>query len=403
MSSRKTPVAVPLQIRTAKPSSVRAVNRSIMLELIRRRQPISRAELARLTGVFRSSVSDIIDELIEENLLTEEKATASQRGRVPFSLRLNDTGYRVLGLNIRPAYSQIAYAGLSGRIQGSLTFETPTSPKKLVDAVASAVAKLQQGSAANGSNRFRRVGIAIPGHVDAPLGRILWIPTHKELTDFPIGDEIQAQTGIQTLVDNDCNVGALSELWLSTEERKNQNTNFVFLNVSDFGTGAGAVVNGEIYRGNNGHFAAEFGHMVIEPSGPLCTCGRHGCWEQYVSNHATWHRIHARVPFTVENFEEMLAAAAQGEPRAVLTFRETAKYLSIGIANIGFAFNPSEVVVAGRITAIWDLIREEIESCYGSSHFRFPVRAARLSADDSLLHGAVCLALRETFAGPKFG
>jgi predicted NBD/HSP70 family sugar kinase len=99
----------------------------------------------------------------------------------------------------------------------------------------------------------------------------------------------------------------------------------------------------------------------------------------------------------------MLAAATEGDGRAALTFRETAKYLALGIANIGFAFNPSEVVIAGRITAAWDLIRDDVEHSPGTSHFRFPVRAARLSADDSLLHGAVCLALRETFAGPKFG
>src|SRR3954453_2627226 len=108
MPKEKGPKAIPLQIPTATPSSIRAVNRSIVLELIRRRQPISRADLARLTGIFRSSVSDIVDELIAEDLVMEERAVPSKRGRVPMSLRLNDSGYAVLGLNIRPSQCQIA-------------------------------------------------------------------------------------------------------------------------------------------------------------------------------------------------------------------------------------------------------------------------------------------------------
>lgn len=392
-----------LSIRTATPSSVRAVNRSILLDLIRRHQPVSRADLARLTGIFRSSVSDIVDELIAESLVTEERATSSHRGRVPISLRLNDASYPVLGLNIRPAYCQIARAGLNGQIHENLIFETPTSPDKLVQAVAQAVKQLGRQSKKAVRDGFRCIGIAIPGHVDAPKGRILWTPTHKELSDFPIAGEIGIHTGIEAKVDNDCNVGALSELWLSTEEKKDRSTDFIFLNVSDFGTGAGTVIKGEVYLGHDARFAAEVGHMVVEPSGPLCTCGRHGCWEVYINNSATWHRAHPRSSFSVERFEEMLAAARRGDARSLASFRETAKYLSIGISNIGFAFNPATVVIAGRITAIWDLIREDVETKYGSRHLHTSIRPARLSADDSLLHGAVCLALSDAFASPKFG
>jgi predicted NBD/HSP70 family sugar kinase len=392
-----------LSIRTATPSSVRVVNRSILLNLIRRHQPVSRADLARLTGIFRSSVSDIVDELIAEKLLTEERAAASQRGRVPISLRLNDSSYPVLGLNIRPAYCQIARAGLNGQIHKNLVFKTPTSPDKLVRAVAEAVERLGRPGKNTARAAFRCIGIAVPGHVDSPKGRILWTPTHKELSDFPIADEIRTYTGIEAKVDNDCNVGALSELWLSPEEEKDRIADFVFLNVSDFGTGAGTVMKGEVYLGHDAHFAAEVGHMVVDPSGPLCTCGRRGCWEVFVNNSATWHRVHPRSPFSVDGFEEMLAAAKRGDARSFASFRETAKYLSLGISNIGFAFNPAKVIIAGRITEIWDLIREDVETKYGSPHLRSSIYPARLSADDSLLHGAVCLALSDTFARPKFG
>lgn len=390
-----------VQIKTAKPSSIRAVNRSILLELIRRRQPIARAELARITGIFRSSVSDIVDELIAGELVIEKRATPSKRGRVPMSLYLNDAKWPILGLNIRPRHFQLAFAGLSGRIQKTWIFETPTSPRQLVHSIAEAVNHART-EVLNGSN-FRHIGVAIPGHVDATTGRILWIPTHTELTGFSITAEIEHHTGISALADNDCNVGALSELWLAKEERKDRATDFVFLNVSDFGTGCGAVVNGEIYLGHDAKFAAEFGHMTVVPDGHPCQCGRRGCWEQYVSNFATWRSFKPRVPFTVENFEKMLDMARAGDARTLMCLSETAKYLSLGISNIGFALNPAEVVIAGRLTSVFDLIEEDIQKSYGSPRLQYSVRPARLSADDSLLHGSVCLALRDIFAAPRFG
>ncbi len=393
----------PLEIRTAKPSSVRAVNRSIMLELIRQHQPVSRADLARLTGVFRSSVSDIVDELVERELVTEERnGVPGRRGRTPTSLRLNDEKYPVLGLNIRPQYSQLAYAGLSGRIQHSLRFETPSSPKRLVHALAKAIDHMRKKLGWASHMNFRALGVAIPGHVDAPNGRILWVPTHCELNGFPIAETIESETGIAVLADNDCNLGALSELWLTTERKKDRGNDFVFLNVSDFGTGAGVVVNGEIYRGHNGRFAAEFGHMVVQSDGELCRCGRKGCWERYVSNDITFRRVYPRTKFTAEKFADLLDSARKGDERSLRSLNETASYLALGIANIVAAFNPAEVVLAGRITGAWDLIRSQV-TLPGAPGLSCAVHPAHLSADDSLLHGAVCLALNDIFAGPKFG
>lgn len=319
------------------------------------------------------------------------------------SLTLNDSGHRVLGLNIRPVYCQIASAGLSGTIGRSLTFATPASAKELVQAVSKSIQQLRKERPPDESEDFQRIGIAIPGHVDVSTGRISWTPTHPELSGFPITEQIYEQTGIEALADNDCNAGALSELWLSTGERKDRSTDFVFLNVSDFGAGAGAVLNGEVYLGHDAKFAAEIGHMAVDANGPLCRCQRRGCWELYISNDATWRRVRPRSPFTLEGFSDLLTEARAGKSRALSSVQETARYLSLGISNIGFAFNPAEVIVAGRITAIWDLIREQVENEYGSPHLGYSIRPAHLSADDSLLHGAVCLALRHVFARPKFG
>ncbi len=404
MPSLRAAEAEPLEIRTARPSSVRAVNRSIMLELIRRFQPISRADLARMTGIFRSSVSEIIDELVEQGWLTEEQTSAPGRlGRIPKNLSLNELSYPVLGINVRPKYFQLAFAGLNGHIRKSLKFETPGSPKELVRALTRAIKVMHKELGWHGDSQFRRMGIAIPGHVDATSGEIVWVPTHTELNGFPIGATMEKLTGIPAVADNDCNLGALSELWLTSQKTKDKSDDFVFLNVSDFGTGAGVVVDGELFCSHDGHFAAEVGHMVIDRNGPLCSCGRHGCWELFVSNNATWRRVYPDQPYNDESFLEMLAQARSGNKACLASLQKTAEYLSLGISNIGFLFNPAEIVVAGRITWVWDLLQERVNQAFGSQRLGFRIRPAHLSADDPLLHGAVCLALRDIFAGPKFG
>ncbi|MFL6416487.1 MAG: ROK family transcriptional regulator [Bryobacteraceae bacterium] len=400
MLSRVTHQRPSQSIRTATPSSVREVNRAIMLDLIRRRQPISRADLARITGVFRSSVSDIVDELLDQKLVLEERHLQQRgRGRVPMNLRLNDENCRVMGLNIRPSYSQIGCSGLSGVIQQSLYFPTPSSPKKLIAAISQAASKLCKAGA-HTFDRYERVGIAVPGHVDARTGEILWTPTHPELNHFPVTRAIEDALGIPALADNDCNLGALSELWLSNRDG---NADFIFLNLSDYGVGAGVVINGEIYLGHDSRFAAEVGHMIVESDGLPCRCGRNGCWEMYVSNDATYKRLEPASTFSEEAFEKMLSSARRGNKRACRALEETVHYLSVGVSNIRYLFNPSEIVVAGRITEVWNLIQQTLTRQCSGSRALPKLRPARMSADDSLLHGAVCLALRATFAGPKFG
>ncbi|MBV9266706.1 MAG: ROK family transcriptional regulator [Acidobacteriaceae bacterium] len=371
--------------------------------MIRCHQPITRADLARITGFFRSSVSDIVDELIADDLVIEERAVPTKRGRVPMSLGLNDATYRVLGLNIRPRQCQLAYAGLSGTIQQTWTFPTPGSSKKLVQSIGKAITNAREALGMSRSEKFERLGIAIPGHVDVATGCILWTPTHPELSNFPIADEITKELGIPATADNDCNVGALSELWLTKKERVSCPSEFVFLNVSDFGTGAGAVIHGEVYLGHDAHFAAEVGHMIIKPGGDACRCGRNGCWERYVSNFATWARYKKRTPYDAELFELMLDGARNGDNRARQAILETAHYLGLGLSNLIFFFNPSEVVLAGRIAKVWDLIEDDVRHAFSSPQLHYSIRPAKCSADDSLLHGAVCLALRGLFTAPKFG
>jgi predicted NBD/HSP70 family sugar kinase len=391
------------RVQVASPASIRKVNRSILLRLIRKHQPVSRAELARITGFFRSTVSSILDEFIAEKLVTEEPTKTHSRGRSPLSLHLNNESYRVLGLSIRPTECKLAYAGLSGHIQKTWRFGTPSSPEQLVRETGKAMTAIARELGLPSSEAFQCIGISVPGLVDSE-GKILWTPTHPELADFPISERIRAHTGVGAVAENDCDIGALSELWLVDGQQGTERSDFVLLNIGDFGAGCGVVLDGHIYFGHDGHFAGEFGHMVTDAaSSEKCQCGRRGCWELFVTNRATWRRYRPRTPFRAERFEQMLTAAQIGDSAAGRAVSETADQIALGLSNIGFALNPAEIILSGRITRAWSLIAPALESAHRAPQLGYRVRKARLLEDDLMLHGAVCLALRDVFAIPRFG
>lgn len=379
---------------------MRHINRAIILNLIRVHQPVSRAGLSAHTGIFRSNVSGIVDELIASGLVREELATPSGRGRVPKMLYLREDGFQVLGISIRPTHTSVASAGLTGKPREPITFATPEDPAGMVELLTKAFAELRARE--GGPHGFRQIGVSIPGLVDSASGQVLWIPTLPAYAGFPLRKELEERLGVPVEADNDCNLGALADLWLRESEVASIG-HAVFLEIGDVGVGAGLVVNRELYRGHDSRFVGEFGHMIVEPAGTECRCGRHGCWELYVCDRATWQRYRPGVPFTGDSTSEMFAAARQGEETALTALRETARYLTLGVSNIVLALNPELIVVAGRLTEVWDLIAPMIRTHFVPSQIELPLKPAQLAPEPLFVQGAVSLALRQSFAQPRLG
>ena len=168
--------------RSATPSSVRQVNRSIILNLVRQHQPISRADLSERTGIFRSSISAIVDELVEDKLVVERRAVPKSRGRVPVHLFLNPDGFRVLGVSIRPFHTLVGDSSLPGNITAKLSFPTPRHPKTLVKLLGKAIERIRSEN----DSPFQGVGISVPGLVHADTGQILMAPSLPRYAGFSI-------------------------------------------------------------------------------------------------------------------------------------------------------------------------------------------------------------------------
>lgn len=387
---------------TASPSTIRDINRSILLNLIRMHQPVSRARLAVMTGMFRSSISDIVKELVDTGFLIEKRAKPEGRGRVPVMLSLNDRGFEVIGVSVRFDQTTVAKAGLTGKAGATLSFPTPESPDELVAQLSKAAAKLSAGSGKHASKSIQQIGVSVPGLVDATSGRVRWLPRLPSYSNFDLASALTRSLGAPVAVDNDANLGALAEFTMALSEHDSLR-DFVFLDLGAEGVGGGVVLNGELYRGQDGTLAGEFGHMVIDANGLECSCGRKGCWEMYVSDRSTLRRYSEMKGVGAKSYGAFLLAVTEGDPVARACLQEVARYIAIGLTNIAFALNPAAIVVSGRIRDAWQAVSPVVEEAFAATRLALPVRTSRLTSEELYLQGAILLALSRAFSQPDIG
>ncbi|MHB1023306.1 MAG: ROK family transcriptional regulator [Acidobacteriaceae bacterium] len=390
-------------ITTATPQTIRHVNRSILLNLIRLHQPISRAELSRITGMHRSNISVIVEELISEGLLQEERAEPVGRGRVPFYVTFSEDSVYVLGVNLRVSESTIALGQLSGKIETTKSFDTPQDPELFVQVLDREIRRLLMTIRPSLRKSIRNLIVSIPGHIQSKTQGDIWMPALPDYSGFPLRAAIEAKTGIPTEVMNNASLGALAEMWME-EMRHVQLKNFVFLLIGDVGTGSGLVFHHQLYLGHDLTFAGEFGHMTIDPAGQKCACGKRGCWQMYVCDRATWKRYRPTQPFTAASFQDFMQSVKRRDPQAVAALQETAKYLALGISNISLALNPELIIVGGEIASLWDMLQPEIIKHLPRFNTDTAIRAATdINIDQLFLQGAIHLGLRNLFGPPTIG
>ena len=395
------------KVQGARSSRIRYINRQIVLNYVREREPISRAEIARETALQRSTVSTIVEELKADGLVEEIGAGKSTGGRRPTLLRLHAAGPIAIGVDVTPSRVTVATSDLAGRVLESAKFPTDREPEKMICQVIERVREFA------GKDRLRtidHVGVSLPGLVDPVTGRVIYVPYFK-WRDLPVAERITAATGLDVTVDNDANAAALAELWFGRPEVSGAR-DFIMVLVAE-GIGTGIVFDGQIYRGERGA-AGEFGHMIIGPHGPAaCSCGNYDCWEAFSSERASIAR-YAQAKNCGEDraksveggppaleFLHLVEQAMGGEGAAARALAETAHYLGIGISNLIVGLSPEAVVVGGTITRAWPLIADELSATIQQS-IRRGLPSARIAAstlgDQPTLMGAISLGLTRKFA-----
>jgi predicted NBD/HSP70 family sugar kinase len=335
----------------------RQINRNLIFNQIRTRQPISRADLARVSGLQRSTVSLIVDELLAERWIVEGSMGRLPRGRRPTFLNLN--GQRgVLAVDVHPAQITMAVTDLGGKILAQQLLVLPENPQKVLGAIVDAVNKV---IAAHSDRSFDGIGMSLPGRFElqpekATATRSIFAPN----IPWPIGrvqSRVEEATGLRVVVDNVANACALSEVWFGYSDGMHD---LVAVNVSE-GLGTGIFANGRILRGEGG-YAGEFGHVQVDPDGLPCACGSKGCWETVASNRAGM-RYYAEIAGKPSPpFDILLKLAAAADPMAQEAINRMCVALGRGMHMIASALAPSEIVVVGDITNLWYQVGPLVEA-----------------------------------------
>jgi predicted NBD/HSP70 family sugar kinase len=380
----------------ARSNTIRDINRQIVLNYVRERGPISRAEIAHETALQRSTVSLIVEELRVDGLI-EELSGESTGGRPPILLSLRTADPFAIGVDVGTAKTVVATSDLAGRVLEQEEFHTDADANVTIRQIVSRVRKLTSKS----RGTIEGIGVSLPGLVD-PDSNKLYIP-HFEWRDLPLVQELTAAAGIPVSMDNDANAAALAELWFGRPEIR-EVRDFILVLVEE-GVGTGIVFDGQVYRGEGGA-AGEFGHMTIGKGAPVaCASGSHDCWEAFSSERAAVARYSRLTAGLDENlnidFGQLLDLALQGESEARRALKETAYYLGIGIANLIRGLAPEAVIVGGPIVRGWPLIADELKAAVEATICRglpsTSIIASTLGSQPTLM-GALSLVLARKFA-----
>lgn len=397
----------PDNFQTARRTTTREINRQIALNLVRTRQPISRADLARCMGLRRGAVSLIVNDLLAEGLIFEGSTGESHRGRKPTFLYIDSRERCVVAIDIRVTRTYLQVTDLIGRpLLSTISFPTDREPKRLVAEIGRRIKQVLAEHAEAGA--CEGVGVVVPGMVDRATSRIIHAPT-LGWHDVEIREPLSSATGLTVEVENSGKACALAQMWATRED--SAVGDLVFVSVSD-GIGVGIVVNGDILRGHH-NIAGEFGHVPLSIDGPRCACGATGCWEAYISNLSTLSRYFGRnlreskaVAAEIASFtiEDLIARARAGEGRAVAAIEATARYLGLGLASIVNAIDPARIYIGGELIAAWDLIEPTVraalaERALSPDAATTEIRVVSLS-DHPRLRGAAALIAAPTFAAP---
>ncbi len=332
---------------------VRDINRRIVLNLIRTRHPISRADLARVSGLQRSTVSSIVEQLIEERWVLYGATGRLPRGRRPTFLRLNDERV-IVGVDIRPTQTTVAVADANGKFISQEMAPTPGDPQIAIRHLIESIERIMRTCQ---GKKIEGVGISLPGRFSPASDRLVFAPNLR-WGDFDIHTPLAKATGLEVEMENAANACVLAAVWFDQME---DCRNFVVVTVSE-GIGTGLLVNGRLVHGMN-NMAGEFGHVPLESDGPVCGCGSLGCWEVFASNRAGL-RYYSESGKESEglSFPDLLSRADQGDVHAAQAIDKMAHYLGRGMRMVVAGLAPERIIVVGDLTRSWHRFGPVIET-----------------------------------------
>ncbi len=279
-----------VHFRTGDQALVREINLSVIMNCLRQHAPISRAALAEMTGLNKTTVSSLVKELIDHQFVHEVGLDSAHVGRPSMLLELNPRAGFIVSGEIGVDYISVIRANFAAEIvwRHQEGIRQSLGQQGIINRVLDLLHQsIESGDGARGN--LLGLALGVPGLVDLDSGKLLFAPNLK-WEDVPLRDILSREFGTPVFVDNEANMAALGEHFFGVAQGYNE---VLYISVG-VGLGGGIVQGGRLLRGASG-FAGEFGHMTVEVNGEPCNCGNRGCWETLVSQSALFRRIRRAV------------------------------------------------------------------------------------------------------------
>jgi len=398
----------PAKFTVATRGTSREINRSIVLNLVRTHERISRADLARLMGLHRAAVTLIVNDLLRQKLIVEGALGRTVRGRRPTFLYIDSRRQAFAAVDIRASQT---FLMLTDRLGKPLTrvvgIATVRDPKKFVRLIAKRIAALLAEHPDIES--CQEIGVVVPGMVERSTMTVLRAPT-LGWENVSLGASLSAATGLPVQIEHSGRAQVMAQAWAMRDNLLTTSGDLVFVSISD-GVGVGAMIHGELLRGRH-NLGGEFGHVPLSLDGPRCSCGTNGCLEAYVGNRATVARYfgnpidHGPTPAHHRGFtiNDLLARARERDAKALAALESTARYLGFGLAAVVNALDPARIYIGGEITAAWDLIEGTVRTALAERALMPSVAKTEIRIVDvgehPRLQGAAALVASRAFAAP---
>ncbi|NTZ18760.1 ROK family transcriptional regulator [Paenibacillus sp. JMULE4] len=374
---------------------LKTLNKSTLLDLIRRHAPLSRADLAKSTKLTRATVSALVEELIAEHWVVETGTGESSGGRKPMMLELNRSAGCVIGLDLRMTNILLIVTDMQGTIirksvhpyrSHTGTSGFPSDPDQLFEQIVAVIKKERQALPETPLGLVG-AGIGVHGFVEYPSGRIVFMP-HTGWKGLSWKEGMEARLQLPVILDNEANLAALGEHEFGAGADSHAG-DMLYLSIAG-GIGAGFISGGELFRGSGG-LAGEVGHTTIEANGLPCSCGNRGCWERYASERAVADKLNLQYAPGIT--DRILRKLREKDTDALSAIREAGIYLGIGIGNMMHALNPQMIVVGNAMSEYGPWINDQVQEVLSTRYsyvrsYQVQVRYSRLGEDSCALGAA---------------
>jgi N-acetylglucosamine repressor len=382
---------------------MRAINRAAILTTIKSNGLIDRAQVARLTGLSPATVTGITSELIEEGLVFEKQPGDSRGGRPPILLAINPRGGFVVGIKLMEDHALGALTDLESTVIAKES--RPLQNKNSSEAIVVLAALVQSLVAQSNIDRRRLlgVGVGLAGVVDSEHGVLRESPFFG-WRDLPLRDLLQNLVQTPVYLDNDVNTLTLAEQWFGAGQGVDH---FLVVTVGR-GIGLGVVANGRFYRGAGGG-AGELGHTLIDPQGPLCDCGKHGCLETYAGYPGLLRSAHqaylsGEVDQDVTTIEQLIRLAGAGQPAMMELLAQAGGLLGRAMSSLVNILNPALIIIGGEGVQLGAPFFEPLQNALRQYSMPNLFQDVRIQiepwGDDVWARGAASLVLRQLFESP---